>query len=536
MEEDDDTTRSKQFIPFKSLNVTPCHFISQRHLIFDKFEIIQKFLTDYKFANPARKSWSTELRLLKNLQNEYPNVVFKPSDKNLGLVAMDIAHYNTLVMNHLSNDSNYSLVAYDYFATTALKNDCHQKFKSICQNADIWYPHEQKFLAKHSDFKLPEFYILPKVHKTGPLSGRPIAGAVKWITTPVSKILELRLKPLLLPYDTVLKNSQQLVDEFALLNSGPPPCLENFYFITGDVVSLYPNINIIRLKTILDRLDFTLSPIAAFVLDNSFVKYATKIYKQLSGIAMGTNAAVSLANIYMAEIYDRFISSQPQVRYYRRYIDDLFIIWTGTIEQWNNLVRLINHLDISTNIEFASPSTTSAVFLDLNLTMNPLTQKIHTSVFQKELNKYLYITPDSCHVPHMFSGFLKGELTRYARLSSDNYSYIHIKKLFYQRLVDRGYARRFLNRIFNQHHWTDRLKERVTSSAKLLPFIVPYSRRANFKTIELLFKKLQYDFEDYVHYSKAMLVYSKASNTKDLVTSSALTNDQSRKVERLNST
>ena len=40
---------------------------------------------------------------------------------------------------------------------------------------------------------LPLIYILPKIHKPGKISSRPIVAATKWITEPISRILAFKL-------------------------------------------------------------------------------------------------------------------------------------------------------------------------------------------------------------------------------------------------------------------------------------------------------------------------------------------------------
>jgi hypothetical protein len=81
--------------------------------------------------------------------------------------------------------------------------------------------------------------------------------------------------------------------------------LEKIKLATGDVESLYPNIKITELLDIfLKNPEISyLEPLVRFVTRNNFLKYCNKIYLQVKGIAMGSNAAVALAEIYMYFIY-----------------------------------------------------------------------------------------------------------------------------------------------------------------------------------------------------------------------------------------
>jgi len=367
--------------------------------------------------NPAKYYKSKELSLLTKLKTDYPELVFKPSDKNLGLTAMNLEDYNRIVMEHLDNPNNYSLVTSHVFGKERTLRTFIEELNVFIENYPGWHKNERKYLTtwlklEKPDF--PKFYCLPKLHKKGPLKGRPIAGAVKWVTTPVSKILNLRLGPLLTPFETILKNSQTLVNDLSLLNELPNALpQEPLLMVTADVVSLYPSINTEILIKLIGELDLTLEPMTRFVCQNAYVEYCNKIYLQKTGIAMGTNAAVHLANYYMYQLIDRHIKDHPLMFYYRRYIDDCFFLWKGSLDEWLQFQTFLNQITTSIRFEFSKPSYEHQAFLDVNIYF--YNQRFHSTVFQKELNKYFYITPESNHVPHTFSGFIKGELTRYAK-------------------------------------------------------------------------------------------------------------------------
>jgi hypothetical protein len=194
-----------------------------------------------------------------------------------------------------------------------------------------WLQEELPLIKHKYKFTFPKFHVLPKLHKPGIIKGRPIAGMVNWITTPVSLILDHRLQKQLHLFPNILKNSLQLVQELEIGNNLNAFAMHDCYLITADIESLYPNINIERLLKIIDDIDFTCTPLATFVCGNSYVQYKQEVYRQKNGIPMGTNSAVTLANMYVGSIIDKFIETRPQVLYYRRYIDDLFIIWKGDL-------------------------------------------------------------------------------------------------------------------------------------------------------------------------------------------------------------
>jgi hypothetical protein len=531
-ENDDNST--DRYIPIRRTSYTTCNRISPNHEIHTIINEAEAKLTNYKLDNPPKRNRPKESRLLRKLKIDHPTVIFKPADKNLGLVAMDLPQYDSLVIQHLAVETNYTKVRTGIPQMQSLIDLLSQKYTAFTKNCYL-YKNEKKFLksyhADHPEFTLPKFYVLPKLHKSGPLKGRPIVGATNWITTPISKLLDIRLRRTITTFPSILKNSQQLVQELEIGNKGDSTYFnQNLRFIVGDVASLYPNVKIPKLEKIIADLDFECSDFTKFVLRHSYTEYNNSAYQQKSGIAMGTNSAVSLANIYMGHLIDPLLENHPNVLFYRRFIDDLFILWNGTDAQWLTLKCEINNVDDQILIDFSNESTsdlsTNVVFLDLNIGICPITNRFRTSIYQKPLNKYFYITPTSHHVPHTFSGFIKGELTRYARLSTSPISYHHTKLLFYQRLVKRGYSRLFLNTIFTKHNWLSRNNEQISDERTILPFVIPFSQRRNIKQLENYFGSIRFKFDPYLTHSKVMFVYSRTANLANILTESALTTAQ----------
>ena len=128
----------------------------------------------------------------------------------------------------------------------------------------------------------------------------------------------------------------------------------------------------------------------------------------------------------------------------------------------------------------------------------------------------------------LFQALSEGELTRYARLSSNPFYYEATKKLFYGRLVKRGYSWLYLNRIFLNHRWSIRTEPRDRPTTILLPFVIPYTKRKNLHILESFFKDMKLAFQDHVKNSSLQLVYSKTRNTQAITTTSDLLPSQKR--------
>jgi hypothetical protein len=154
---------------------------------------------------------------------------------------------------------------------------------------------------------------------------------------------------------------------------------------------------------------------------------------------MGTPAACTYATISFGQYENQYLlpTFQPHLLYYKRYIDDIFGIWLPPPTQkqtiWESFKQDLNHWGtLSWVIENPSSETT---FLDLNIKI--IDSKIVTATFQKPLNLYLYLPPNSAHPPSCFKGLITGELKRYWLQNSPE-TFQEILTKFIDRRVQRG--------------------------------------------------------------------------------------------------
>ena len=110
-----------------------------------------------------------------------------------------------------------------------------------------------------------------------------------------------------------------------------------------------------------------------YLLDNIFIRFGSKLYRQIVGIPMGTNCAPLVADLFLfcyerdfmlslsdknqADIIEAFNSTS-------RYLDDLLNIDNPYFEQ---MVGQIYPTELQLNK--ANSSDTEAPFLDLNLSI-----------------------------------------------------------------------------------------------------------------------------------------------------------------------
>ena len=384
------------------------------------------------------------IETIKNMKYSLPHIKFVQSDKNLGLLAIDTKTYDTLVMTHLKNESIYKYICNIYTNNNPMINiisDTYFNLLNHCTNS-LHPPLTRQETAFISliNTTLPPFHILPKIHKS-PLKGRPIVGAKAWVTTNFSILLDIRLQPYTFQYKTILKNNIDLIN----LWKGKPFNIDTQYLVSLDVDSLYTNLNINKAVNLIKNHNNSLSILAKLIMINNYFEYNENIYHQLDGIAMGTNAAVSIANLYLAILIDEILIKNPNISYYCRYIDDIGFIFTGTETELLTLINSTQNLEDDIKFTYVYSKTNLDI---LDLTFYIKNGQLEFKTYQKSINKYLYLSPSSHHHPSIIKGFIKGELNRYKITNSEHENELLMKDLFFNRLLNRGYTTKYLNAIF----------------------------------------------------------------------------------------
>ena len=104
---------------------------------------------------------------------------------------------------------------------------------------------------------------------------------------------------------------------------------------------------------------------------------------------MGTPLAVSAAVIYMARLEDPLLTTNGLL-FYRRFIDDIFFIWSGDLPGLHAFLNRFNNLAPSIKLTW-NFSKERVIFLDMIIYVdqeNPT--KLSTMPYPKPLNRYLY--------------------------------------------------------------------------------------------------------------------------------------------------
>jgi peptide-methionine (R)-S-oxide reductase len=168
-----------------------------------------------------------------------------------------------------------------------------------------------------------------------------------------------------------------------------------------------------------------------------------------------------IANIFMAEIDERikkcgYINNKNLVHFYKRYIDDIFIIWTGTNDEFTKFTEEINNLHQT--IKFTKEydqGTRSTTFLDMTITITA-NNKIKTDLYRKETDKVQYLLPSSCHPSHTFKSVPYSLALRLVRICSDKEDLQKRFKELEEMLISRNYNKNIIKNSIEKASQLDR--------------------------------------------------------------------------------
>ena len=393
---------------------------------------------------------------IKQLKH-HPQLRFVPTDKNLGPSILLQQQYLNLGISHLEENTHayIQILCLDLETVRKKVITFHKilirQFPDLKRDGRI-------IIHSLSSQTTGTLRLLPKLHKRDNegnwnKSIRPIISSKKSVTYGLSKWTDYFLQPILLKSETYLKDSQQLLDILKTCS-----VRDSDQLVTLDASSLYTSIplkNLLKVMRIILRhhyLSRFLLQAITIILFNNFFTFSNHTYKQITGIAMGTPVAPTLASLYLAYYEFTYIQSsklwKKEIVLFTRYIDDLLILWRPSCNTAKeHLFALLDkEIGISWNVD--SNFQPCASFLDLSLELK--NNKIITRTHQKALNLYLYIPRNSSHPPHSLLGLITGLLKKYYLQNTYLHDFYELTNRLLRRLFVRGYPIHILEPIFQQ--------------------------------------------------------------------------------------
>ena len=403
-----------------------------------------------------------ERTALTELKNN-TGIIIKPADKGSATVVMDRAAYVAEAHRQLNNATYYKKLDHPIFTDNVKPiNDVLEEMAALHVISDK----QLGFLrAKESD-RQRIFYLLPKIHK--PRSkwpqpdrmpeGRPIVSDCGSESYRVSQYLDSFIRPISIKHPSYIKDTYDFIAK--VRNQRVPA---NAFLVTGDVCSLYTNMRIDRtIETtrqafikhpVEGRPDAQLMKLLEITLRNNDFAFDKEVFLQICGTAMGKTYAPGLADLYLEE-FDHVATTGYQVipLLFFRFIDDIFFVWTGTLEQLREYENFLNNIIPGITVTL-NVSPTSVNFLDTTVyktnpeVTNPNEVTLLTKVYFKETDTHQLLHKGSFHPLHTARGVLKSQILRFQRISSTYEDFSAACLILFRSLKKRNYSSRLMRKM-----------------------------------------------------------------------------------------
>lgn len=471
------------------------------------------------------------------------------ADKNLGVTLIDRATYiKSILKEHLLQRETYEILS-KLDASRKLQQ-VEDDIKNTVISSNELQQNDKTFFYRsfRKQYRIPTFYGTPKLHKgscNGLYKTRPVISKIGSFIEIASKYCDHHLTKLIPKVDSYLKDSFTLLHDLSTLGNLPP----NAKLITADAISMYTNIDTDHglqiLSEFINEYSSTVDPdfpsdtvikLLTIVMKNNIFTFGDLFFLQKCGTAMGTIVAVKYATIYCASHEQNFIlpKYRDQFIYFKRYIDDIFLIWLPGPINWKDLITDLRFGKMKWEVNNPAKMVN---FLDLTIWIDP-SGKISTKTYEKPLNLHLYLPSSSAHPTGTLKSLIFGFLRRYWLMNTHVNDYINQVKKFATRLQNRGYTKTVIETYFNdaavqlqqQFKHTKRYinqKKKNTSNDKILFLKKTFHPRSfSNKQVQHLFKK---SFQNIDLFDRLIVCNKRPKNLRDILMPSTLAS-----VEKMN--
>ncbi|XP_043217474.1 uncharacterized protein LOC122379376 [Amphibalanus amphitrite] len=430
-------------------------------------------------SNTKQNHTKHDRSTLTDLKND-DDLIVKRSDKCKGLVLLEKSEYvhktETIVNDYQPIDKN---------PTKKLDVETSDL---ITETLAGKLPDKIIHALKPNESRTAELYGLPKTHKPGnPM--RPIVSACGDPVDKLSWFLERIITQLLILVPAHLTNTYDYLQHLSTrFPSGLPPGAIAF---TVDVNNLYGNIptaeaieaTIAMLRTHSSKVNLygltipDVKKLLEHCLENNYVRFGTKYYKQTQGIAMGSRIAPPLAILFMNAVETRILASDRlQPALYLRYIDDIFGIWTHGSQNLDEYIQFINSFHPCLKFSFERTDLSSQrqiPFLDTLITVEP-SGAYTTELYVKPSAAPILLHFDSSHPMQTKRSLIHSQSLRAVRLGSDKAAQDRGLQKITDIFISSGYPIKLIRNIQNAIRYKNKQSQKKKSSPNITYISLPY--------------------------------------------------------------
>ena len=210
------------------------------------------------------------------------------------------------------------------------------------------------------------------------------------------------------------------------------------------------------------------------LLKNNLFVFEDQLYSQEVGAPMGGPAVPDYANIFMAKKIDKgireILTRNQALKLFKRFLDDIFIIFCGSTRDLHSLFKEINAINSSIQLTMSHTSVPgedplekcecetkeSIPFLDTLCSLKD--GKVETTLYRKDTDRNQYLLPSSCHPRQTTRSIPYSLATRIVRICSNTQDREKELEKLKKLLSERDYNSDTINRAIERAKAVPRLQ------------------------------------------------------------------------------
>ena len=322
-------------------NLEPKQQGTYRHLAAKQI----KYIMNNNRSNTAHKRNQYIINKIKTLMQQN-NLAMVKADKSKAIVLIDKNSLEEKIKVFMQENK-----------ITHLTKDPTERYhkhiqQTIKQCNTLIDKHNQKYLTNIKS-RAPRLNVCLKTHKEG-IPTRPIVNNKQAPSYKIAKFLNKKLSHLInLPHTYNVRNSQELAEELINMQLD-----NNTRMITYDIKDLYVNLPI---QGITETTEFWLKrnktdnklineviQILTNIVNQNYFQHENDWFQPEKGVAMGSPISGTIAEIYLQYIEHTIVKhwlESEEIIYYRRYVDDILIIYKGNLTNEHKITLYMNHVE-----------------------------------------------------------------------------------------------------------------------------------------------------------------------------------------------
>ena len=192
------------------------------------------------------------------------------------------------------------------------------------------------------------------------------------------------------------------------------------------------------------------------IMTKNVFTFNEETWLQLLGCCMGSRVSPSYANLFMSVLEKKILQDCPQnlkqyLFLWKRFIDDILCVWSGTWDQFMEFYNYINgyHHTMKFDTPCYNSEDNSCNFLDLKISIKD--GMIRTDLYRKPTDKPRALLPSSAHPTHITQNIVYSMAFRLLRICENEETFEtrldELKKHF---LIPRNYQSKLIDLQFQK--------------------------------------------------------------------------------------